>query len=196
MKRLFDTVCSLLGLLILAPFFVLIALLIKLDSRGSVFYRQQRVGRYGEDFGLLKFRTMSTGADKQGLLTVGARDNRVTRIGYYLRKSKVDELPQLINVLIGDMSLVGPRPEVRKYVDMYTEEQQAVLTIRPGITDNASIQYVDENELLAQAEDAESTYVQTIMPAKLRLNLEYLQEKSVWKDVRIILRTIAKIILR
>lgn len=193
-KRLFDIVSSFIGLLLLSWLFLLIALWIILDSRGGVFYRQVRVGRYGKDFRLFKFRSMRPGADKNGLLTVGGRDNRITRSGYFLRKYKLDELPQLINVLTGDMSLVGPRPEVRKYVELYSEEQQKVLLARPGITDYASIEYSKENDLLAQSNDPEKTYIEEIMPAKLKLNMKYIAEQGLITDMKIIFRTFGKIL--
>lgn len=193
-KRLFDIVASFIGLLILLPLLLLLALWVLFDSRGGIFYRQVRVGRGGIDFKLWKFRTMHPDADKRGLLTVGGRDPRITRAGYYLRKYKLDELPQLLNVLTGDMSLVGPRPEVRRYVDMYTPEQRRVLDVRPGITDYASIEYSDENELLAKAADPERTYIEEVMPAKLELNAKYIAEKGVMKDVRIIWMTVRKIV--
>ena len=153
MTRFFDLLFSFLGLIVLSPFFLLMALLIAADSRGGVFYCQTRVGKNGKDFRLYKFRTMASGSDKKGLITVGAKDARITKVGYFLRKYKLDELPQLINVLKGEMSLVGPRPEVRKYVEMYTPEQRRVLSVRPGISDYASIEYVDENRILGEAED-------------------------------------------
>ena len=170
------------------------AVWIKCDSRGPVFYRQLRVGRGGRDFYLYKFRSMYLDADKKGLITVGGRDPRVTPSGYYIRKYKVDEFPQLINVLKGDMSLVGPRPEVRKYVDMYTPEQLHVLDVRPGITDMASIQYSNENELLAAVDNPEEYYIRVIMPDKLRMNLEYVQHHSLLYDLRLIFKTISKIL--
>jgi lipopolysaccharide/colanic/teichoic acid biosynthesis glycosyltransferase len=194
LKRLFDLTASFVGLLLLSPLFLLLALWIVFDSRGGVFYRQVRVGRYGKDFRLWKFRTMRPESDKKGLLTVGGKDPRVTRAGYFLRRYKLDELPQLINVLTGDMSLVGPRPEVRKYVDMYTPEQLRVLDVRPGITDYASIEYSNENDLLAKSSDPEKTYIEEVMPAKLRLNLKYIEEKSFATDVKLIFRTIGKIL--
>jgi lipopolysaccharide/colanic/teichoic acid biosynthesis glycosyltransferase len=193
-KRLFDIVCSFIGLLILSPVFLLLALLIVFDSKGGVFYRQVRVGRNNRDFKLYKFRTMHTGADKKGLITVGAKDNRVTKVGYYLRKYKLDEFPQLLNVFLGDMSLVGPRPEVRKYVSMYNPEQLKVLTVKPGITDYASIDYSNENELLGKAADPEKMYVEEVMPAKLTLNLQYIHDQSLLTDIRIIFKTLLKII--
>lgn len=194
LKRIFDIFFSLIGLIILLPLFILISIIIIIDSRGGVFYKQIRVGLNGLDFRLFKFRTMKTDADKKGLLTVGGKDPRVTKIGYYLRKFKIDELPQLINVLIGDMSLVGPRPEVRKYVDMYTSEQRKVLSVKPGITDYASIEYSNENEILGMADNPEKVYIEEIMPAKLLLNQKYIQEKGILKDVKIIFKTIFKIL--
>ncbi len=189
LKRLFDIVASGIGLVLVSPIFVVLAIWIKADSEGPVFYRQVRVGRGNKDFRLFKFRSMRVGADKQGLITIGGRDPRVTRSGYFIRKYKLDELPQLINVFVGDMSLVGPRPEVRKYVDMYTEEQLHVLDVRPGITDAASIAYRNENELLEQAENPDQYYIEVIMPDKLRINLEYVKNHSFWGDIRLILRT-------
>jgi len=194
MTRLCDIVFSLFGLLILSPFFLIVALWIVIDDPGPVFYRQQRVGKDNKDFGLLKFRSMRVGADKMSLITIGDRDPRVTRAGYYIRKYKLDELPQLWNVLIGDMSLVGPRPEVRRYVDLYTPEQQKVLSVRPGITDYASIEYIDENTLLAQADDPDKTYIEQIMPAKIALNMRYITHPTLGEYIKIILLTISKII--
>ncbi len=195
-KRLFDIVASGCGLFVLSPLFVILAIWIKLDSKGPVFYRQKRVGRDNRDFWLLKFRSMRVGADKQGLITVGGRDPRITRSGYFIRKYKLDEFPQLINVFIGDMSLVGPRPEVRKYVEMYTPEQMQVLSVRPGITDLASIHYRNENELLEQAENPDEYYEQVIMQDKLRINLEYVANHSFWNDIKLIFRTFWAIIAR
>ena len=189
MKRLFDILASAFGLLLLSPLFLIIAIWIKLDSKGSVFYKQVRVGRGNKDFYLYKFRSMRVGADKAGLITVGGRDPRVTRSGYYIRKYKLDEFPQLINVLKGDMSLVGPRPEVRKYVEMYTPEQMHVLDVRPGITDLASIRYRNENELLEKADDPDRYYVEVIMQDKLRINLEYVQNHSFLYDIKLIFGT-------
>jgi lipopolysaccharide/colanic/teichoic acid biosynthesis glycosyltransferase len=194
MKRLFDIFFSIIGLVILLPFFIIIALIIVINSRGPVFYRQVRVGLNGRDFKLFKFRSMRVDSDKGSLLTIGGRDNRITSVGYFIRKYKIDELPQLINVLLGNMSLVGPRPEVRKYVNLYSPEQLIVLSVKPGITDYASIQYSNENELLGNATDPEHTYISEIMPAKLALNLVYIQQKSVLTDLKIIFRTIGKII--
>ena len=194
LKRTFDIFSSLIGLIILSPFLFIISILILITSRGGIFYHQVRVGKNGKDFHLWKFRTMKTDSDKPGLLTVGGRDARITGIGYFLRKYKIDELPQLINVLFGDMSLVGPRPEVRKYVNMYTPEQLHVLDVQPGITDYASIEYSNENDLLAKSSDPEKTYIDEVMPAKLKLNMKYIAEKSFGTDLKIIFRTIGKII--
>lgn len=194
MKRLFDIIASACGLIVLSPLFIILSIWIKLDSKGPVFYRQVRVGRHNKDFRIFKFRSMRVGADKQGLITVGGRDPRVTRSGYFIRKYKLDEFPQLINVLIGDMSLVGPRPEVRKYVDMYTEEQMRVLDVRPGITDLASIRYRNENELLEKAEDPDQFYVDVIMQDKLAINLEYVANHSFWYDIKLIFKTFWEII--
>lgn len=194
MKRIFDVTASGLGLLLLSPLFLIVSIWIRLDSPGPVFYRQTRVGRYNKDFRLLKFRSMRVGSDKKGLITVGGRDPRVTRSGYWIRKYKLDELPQLINVFKGDMSLVGPRPEVRKYVDLYTPEQLHVLDVRPGITDMASIRYRNENELLEQAADPEQFYRDTVMQDKLRINLEYISDHSFFKDIKIILMTFKAVV--
>ncbi|MBS1734066.1 MAG: sugar transferase [Bacteroidetes bacterium] len=190
MIRFFDILFSLFGLIILSPFLVIIAIWVALDSKGPVLYRQVRVGRNGVDFRLLKFRSMRINADKAGLLTVGGRDSRITNAGYYLRKYKLDELPQLINVLKGDMSLVGPRPEVRRYVDLYTADQKKVLHVRPGITDMASIAYKKENEILALSSDPEQTYINEIMPEKIKLNMVFIQNPSLYNYFHIILKTI------
>ncbi len=194
MIRFSDIIFSFFGLLFLSPLFIVVALWIVIDNPGPVFYRQQRVGKDGKDFGLLKFRSMRVGADKMSLITIGDRDPRVTRAGYYIRKFKIDELPQLWNVLVGDMSLVGPRPEVRKYVDLYTPEQRQVLSVRPGITDYASIKYIDENRLLAQSDNPDKTYIEEIMPAKISLNMRYIRHQTFGEYLKIILLTLAKII--
>lgn len=194
MIRFCDIVLSCLGLLLLSPLFVVVAVWIVIDNPGPIFYRQMRIGKDGKDFGLLKFRSMRIGADKESLITIGEHDSRITRAGYYIRKYKLDELPQLWNVLVGDMSLVGPRPEVRKYVDMYTDEQRLVLSVRPGITDYASIEYIDENRLLAQAEDPDRTYIEEIMPAKIALNMRYIEHQTLGEYLKIIFLTFAKII--
>lgn len=193
-KRLFDIIASGIGLIILSPIFLIMSLWIKLDSKGPVFYMQTRVGRGNKDFKLFKFRSMRIGSDKKGLITIGGKDPRVTRSGYYIRKYKLDELPQLINVLIGDMSLVGPRPEVRKYVDLYTPEQMHVLDVKPGITDLASIRYRNENELLEKVNDPEQYYREVIMQDKLKLNLQYLQDHSFIYDIKLIIRTFWSIV--
>lgn len=195
-KRLFDIIASGLGLLILSPLLLIVAIWIKLDSPGPVFYRQIRVGRYGKDFRIFKFRSMRIGSDKGSLITVGGHDSRITRSGYFIRKTKIDELPQLINVFIGDMSLVGPRPEVRHYVDYWTKEQMHVLDVRPGITDPASIRYRNENELLEQAEDPEKYYIEVIMQDKLKLYLQYVAEQNFWYDIKLIFQTFHTIIAK
>lgn len=194
MIRFCDIVFSFFGLLLLSPLFLIVALWIVIDNPGPIFYRQQRVGKDGHDFGLLKFRSMRVGADKMSLITIGDRDPRVTRAGYYIRKYKLDELPQLWNVFIGDMSLVGPRPEVRRYVDLYTAEQRQVLSVRPGITDYASIEYIDENRLLAQSAEPDKTYIEEIMPAKIALNMRYINHQSLGEYFKIIFLTFANII--
>lgn len=195
MKRLFDIVASGLGLVVLSPLFAILAVWIKADSKGPVFYRQTRVGRDNRDFRLLKFRSMRPDSDRLGLITVGGHDPRVTRSGYYIRKYKLDEFPQLINVFKGDMSLVGPRPEVRKYVDLYTPDQMRVLSVRPGITSLASIRYRNENEILAQADDPDRCYVEQVMPDKLAIDLEYVENANLWNDIKLIFSTFREIIV-
>lgn len=182
-----------LGLIVLSPLFAVLAVWIKWDSEGPVFYRQVRVGKGNRDFYLYKFRSMRPDSDKLGLITVGGRDPRVTRSGYYIRKYKLDEFPQLINVFKGDMSLVGPRPEVRKYVDMYSPEQMRVLSVRPGITSLASIRYRNENDILAQAEDPERCYIEQVMPDKLAIDLEYIPKANLWTDIKLIFSTFKRI---
>lgn len=194
MIRFFDFLFSLFGIILLSPVFLILYLAIRLESKGGGFYKQLRVGRYGKDFYVYKFRSMRTGADKQGLITVGGRDPRITRIGYFIRKYKLDELPQLFNVLKGDMSLVGPRPEVRKYVDLYTDEQRKVLSVCPGITDYASIEYVDENTILGQADDADKAYIEQILPDKIKYNMKYINHRSVKEYFKIIFLTMWSII--
>jgi lipopolysaccharide/colanic/teichoic acid biosynthesis glycosyltransferase len=193
MIRLFDIVFSLLGLIILFPLFLIIYLFVVIESRGGGFYVQNRVGKNGRDFKLFKFRSMSIGSDKKGLITVGGNDPRMTRIGVFIRKFKLDELPQLFNVFNGDMSLVGPRPEVRKYVNLYTPGQRRVLSVRPGITDYASIEYVDENVILGSAIDPEKAYTEVIMPDKIRLNMKYIENQSVKEYFHIIFLTLLRI---
>ncbi|MBO7455657.1 MAG: sugar transferase [Paludibacteraceae bacterium] len=194
MIRFCDIVFSFIGLLLLLPVFIIVSLWIVIDNPGPVFYRQSRVGKDNRDFLLLKFRSMRVGADKMSLITVGDHDPRVTRAGFYIRKYKLDELPQLCNVLVGDMSLVGPRPEVRRYVDVYTPEQRRVLSVRPGITDYASIEYIDENTILAQAADPDKTYIEQIIPAKIALNMRYIEHQTLGEYFKIIFLTFANII--
>ena len=194
MKRLFDIVASGFGLIVLSPLFLVLAIWIKCDSKGPVFYRQVRVGYKNKDFRIFKFRSMRVGADKGSLVTIGGHDPRVTRSGYYIRKFKFDELPQLINVFLGDMSLVGPRPEVRHYVDYWTPEQMHVLDVRPGITDPASIKFRNENELMEKADDPEKYYIEVIMQEKIKLYLEYVEKHSFWYDFGLILKTFKVIV--
>ncbi len=194
MKRLFDIISSIVVVLLGFPFFITTAVVILIDGKGGVFYKQERIGRNKKPFYLLKFRTMRPGSENLGQLTIGSKDNRITTIGYYLRKYKLDEFPQLINVILGDMSIVGPRPEVVKYVNLYTEEQLNVLKVRPGLTDYASIIYFKENELLGNAEDPEKVYIQEIMPQKLALNTKYIREKGMLTDLKIIFKTFLKIV--
>ena len=189
MKRIFDVVVSGLGLLVLSPLFLILAIWIKLDSKGPVFYRQVRVGLHNEDFRIFKFRSMRVGADKGSLVTIGGHDPRITRSGYFIRKFKLDELPQLINVFVGDMSLVGPRPEVRHYVNYWTPEQMHVLDVRPGITDPASIKFRNENELMEKAEDPEKYYIEVIMQEKIKIYLDYVDNHTFWGDIGLIFKT-------
>ena len=193
LQRTFDILFSSIGLLMLLPVFLVMAVWIKADSEGPVFYRQVRVGMHGKLFRIFKFRSMRLGSDKASQITIGERDSRITRSGIIIRKYKLDELPQLINVFTGDMSFVGPRPEVPKYVDLYTEAQRHVLDVRPGITDMASIKYINENELLGKANNPEDYYIHTIMPDKLSINLEYVKNNSFMDDVTIIFKTLSKI---
>ena len=193
MKRLFDILFSATALLVFSPFFVVICILILFSGKGGVFFRQLRVGRNNQDFRIFKFRTMKPDADKSGLLTVGMKDNRITKLGYYLRKFKMDEVPQLINVLLGDMSVVGPRPEVRKYVDLYNAEQMKVLSVRPGITDFASLKYFNENEVLGKSANPEKTYIEEVMVEKLTINMEYISNPSLFIDLKVIAKTIFRI---
>jgi lipopolysaccharide/colanic/teichoic acid biosynthesis glycosyltransferase len=194
LKITFDFVVSIVAILVLIPLFLIISFLIKIDSKGPIIFKQVRVGRNGKEFKIYKFRTMVTDAEKLGKQITVGRDPRITRVGYFLRKFKLDELPQLFNVLKGDMSLVGPRPEVPRYTQLYNEEQKKVFTVRPGITDYASIKYRNENEILAKSEDPEKTYIEVIMPDKLKLNLKYIEEQSLWLDIKIIFMTLYKII--
>ena len=190
MKRLFDIVCSFFGLVFFSWLFVFVALWVGLSSKGGVFYRQRRVGRCNRDFTIYKFRSMRVNSDRQGLLTIGGRDGRITKAGVFIRKYKLDELPQLFNVLRGDMSFVGPRPEVRKYVELYTEEQKKVLTVRPGITSLSSIKYRNENEILSRSDNPEQYYIDVIMQDKLAIELDYLEQRSLLTDIKVIFQTI------
>lgn len=194
LKRLFDIIISLFCIVLFFPLLLIISLIIVLDSGGAIFYLQNRVGKNNTDFDIIKFRTMKPGSDKKGLLTVGGNDARITRSGLLLRKYKLDELPQLFNVIRGDMSLVGPRPEVRKYVDLYTASQRKVLEVKPGITDYASILYANENELLGKSKNPEKDYIEQIMPAKLELNLSYIEKAGILTDFHIIYKTIIRIL--
>ncbi len=193
LKRTFDILSSLTVLVLGSPVFVAIALIIAVDSKGGVFFKQIRVGKDGKNFGLYKFRTMYTDAESKGQITVGGRDPRITKVGYWLRKFKIDEFPQLINVLSGDMSIVGPRPEVPKYVALYTTEQRKVLSVKPGLTDFASLEYINENEILGQSDNPEETYIKEIMPAKLNLNLKYIEQQSFLLDLKLIGKTVGKL---
>ena len=194
MKRLFDIIASGCGLIILSPLFLILAIWIKLDSKGPVFYRQERVGKNNKEFRIFKFRSMRIGSDKGSLVTLGNRDPRVTNSGFYIRKYKFDELPQLINVFIGEMSLVGPRPEVRHYVNYWSSEQMHVLDVRPGITDPASIKFRNENALMEKAKDPEDYYINVIMQEKIRLYLEYVKNAGFWYDVKLIIDTFRVIV--
>lgn len=192
-KRIFDIFISVFLLILLSPLFFIFSVWIKFDSKGPVFYKQERIGKDFKTFFIYKFRTMFLNSDEKGLLTIGELDNRITNSGAFLRKYKLDELPQLFNVLRNDMSLVGPRPEVRKYVNLYSDEQKKVLRIKPGITDWASMHYADENRLLAQYDNPEKVYIEEVMPAKLKLNLEYIRRQSFTGDLRIIGATVKQI---
>ena len=193
-KRLFDILSSFFVLIHIWPFMLIIAMLVVFSGRGGVFFTQKRVGRNEKEFKLYKFRTMRLDSEQKGQLTVGGDDPRITKAGRFLRRFKLDELPQLLNVLAGSMSVVGPRPEVSKYTNMYTPEQKKVLSVRPGLTDYASIEYIDENDLLGQSQDPEKTYIDEVMPAKLKLNLKYIEEQGFLTDLRIVFKTLGKII--
>jgi len=194
MKRLFDILFSFFILLIFLPFGIVLSVLIALESKGGIFYRQARIGKNGVPFYLLKFRSMRTDADKSGKLTVGMRDPRITKIGYFIRKFKLDEFPQFINVLKGEMSIVGPRPDVQEYVDLYSAEERKVLEVKPGITDYASLEYFEESDLLAKSSNPEKTYIEEIMPAKLKLNQKYIANPTLWVDLKIIFLTAKRIV--
>lgn len=194
MIRFFDILFSIIGLVLLSPLFTVLYFLIRIESQGGGFYSQERIGKNGKPFKLFKFRSMRIGSDKKGLITIGEKDNRITKTGFILRKYKLDELPQLWNVFIGDMSLVGPRPEVKKYTDLYTEEQKQVLQVRPGITDWASIKYVDENKILGESKDPDDAYVNLIMPNKIKLNKIYIQHQTLGEYFKIIFTTFKEIV--
>lgn len=194
MKRLFDILVSITALVIFLPFGLVISLLIAFGSRGGIFYIQERIGRNSVPFGLYKFRTMKKDADKHGKLTVGMRDSRITKIGYFLRRYKLDEFPQFINVLKGEMSVVGPRPEVKEYVDLYTSDQREILDVKPGITDYASLEFFKENEILGASENPQKTYIEEVMPVKIELNRKYLANPTVLHDIKIMWKTFRKII--
>ncbi len=194
MKRAFDILASSSVLVLFSPFWLIISLAILLDSKGGIFFRQQRVGRHGELFWLYKFRTMRPESEKKGQLTVG-KDKRITKVGEFLRKYKLDEIPQLLNIIKGEMSVVGPRPEVPKYVALYTEEQRKVLQMRPGLTDYASLEYINEAEILGRSDNPERTYIEELMPRKLELNLKYIADfEGIQTDLKLIFNTIAKIV--
>ncbi|MBN4072128.1 sugar transferase [Flavobacteriales bacterium AH-315-E23] len=195
LKRLFDMLASFIGLIVLFPLLILIAFLVFISSKGGIIFSHPRVGLNNKDFKVYKFRTMRVSSEPGNQLTMGHSDPRITGFGKFLRRYKLDELPQLFNVLLGDMSIVGPRPEVRKYVDQYTEQQKKVLTVRPGITDYASLEYVDEGTILEQAEDAEKEYTNVVLPKKLELGIKYVEERSFLKDLSIIFRTLWRIII-
>jgi len=194
-KRMFDLSFSLLGVFLLTPLLVLVAILIKFDSRGPVIYKQIRVGQYGKLFRIYKFRTMVVNADKKGFnITIG-NDSRITKTGDFLRKYKLDELPQLFNVIRGEMSLVGPRPEVPEYIDTYGEmERRIVLSLKPGLTDYASIEFRNENELLSESQDVHNDYIEKILPIKKRFYIRYVKERSLWLDFKLITKTLLLII--
>ncbi|SFT70397.1 Sugar transferase involved in LPS biosynthesis (colanic, teichoic acid) [Lishizhenia tianjinensis] len=194
MKRLFDVVVSIVILLIILPFGIVLGIWIALESAGGVFYKQERIGKNGVPFYLFKFRSMRKDADKQGRLTIGMKDNRITKSGQFIRKYKLDEFPQFINVLKGEMSIVGPRPEVKEYVDLYTPEQAKVLDVKPGITDYASLEYFDENRILGESDDPQKTYIEEVMPAKLKLNMKYIASPTLGTDIKIMWLTFKKIV--
>ena len=194
MKRAFDLVFSMMVLILFLPFGLIISLLILFSSPGGIFYRQERIGKNGVPFILYKFRSMRTNADQSGRLTVGMKDSRITIVGIFIRKYKLDEFPQFINVLFGHMSIVGPRPEVDEFVKLYTEEQRKILTVKPGITDYASIEYFNENEQLAQSDDPKKTYIEEVMPNKLEINQKYLSRPTLGHDLQIIFKTIRRIL--
>lgn len=192
-KRVFDIVSSFSVLVLLSPLLLFITIWIVLDSKGGAFYKHIRVGKDGKEFGLLKFRSMAVGSDKGSQITIG-NDKRVTKVGKFIRRYKIDEIPQLINIILGDMSVVGPRPEVKRYVDLYSKEQLNVLSVLPGLSDYASIEYFDEQRILGEAENPDQVYIDVVMPSKLNLNLKYISEKSFITDLKIIFKTLKKIL--
>ena len=194
MIRVLDILISFIAIIFFSPFFLIISILILLDSKGGILYFQERVGKNNTNFGLIKFRTMSVNSDKKGLLTVGENDTRITKVGKFLRKYKIDEIPQLMNVLFGNMSFVGPRPEVRKYVDLYTPQQRVILNVKPGITDYASIEYANENYLLGMSDDPEKTYIEKIMPEKIKLNMKYLEKPNIKNYLKVLYLTLMVVI--
>ena len=194
MKRLFDIIFSIIILLLGLPFFIIISILILFDGDINIFFIQERIGKNKIPFKLYKFRSMKTNSEKNGQITIGAKDSRITNIGYYLRKYKIDEFPQLLNVLMGHMSIVGPRPEVDKYVKLYSNEQNQILSVKPGLTDLASISYFEENKLLGESDNPEATYINEVMPEKIKLSLEYIDNQSFINDMKIILSTIRRIL--
>jgi len=196
MKRLFDILFSLMILILFLPFGIILSLLIVIETKGGIFYKQERIGKNGIPFYLLKFRSMRTDADKLGKLTIGMRDPRITKIGYFIRKFKLDEFPQFINVLKGEMSIVGPRPDVKEYVDLYSSEERKVLEVKPGITDYASLEYFEESDLLAKSSNPEKTYIEEIMPAKLKLNQKYIANPTLLVDLKIIFLTAKRILVK
>ncbi|MFD0988676.1 sugar transferase [Mariniflexile jejuense] len=196
LKRCFDVVFSIIGLIILAPMLIIIAGIIKIDSKGPVLFIQGRVGKNNKDFNILKFRTMRVQSESKGLLTLGNHDNRITKVGYFLRRYKIDEFPQLINILKGDMSFVGPRPELRYYVNFYTEDDMKIFVVRPGITGLASLKYRNEVELLKAAENPEEFFIKTIIPDKLKFNKQYIKNRSFFFDLKLILITIIKVVTK
>lgn len=192
MKRIFDFTASLCGLAICFPIFAAVAILVKVDSKGPVFYRQERIGKKFSPFKIIKFRTMEDEASKSGSLVTVAGDSRITRVGRYLRKYKIDELPQLLNVLKGEMSLVGPRPEVRKYVELFRNDYEKLLEVHPGITDPSSIAYINEEEVLASCEDWEGVYIRSVLPEKIKCSLEYVNSRSFRNDFKYVVKTLLR----
>ena len=196
MTRVLDILFSFFGLIVLLPFFIIIGILLVIDNYGPVFFLQKRVGKGGKEFRLIKFRSMKVGSEKKGLITLGSKDRRITRMGAMLRKFKIDELPQLFNVLIGQMSLVGPRPEVMKYVKMYNDDQRKVLTVKPGITDFSSIMFADENRMKSSIDDPEKHYIEEVLPRKLNLSLIYVNKPGLANYFTIIIRNLQRIFIR